>query len=560
MLLRYVYLWRRHRRVDRFLAGTRHARQAQRDVLFSKIRRNEESDFGREWGFHDIHTVEDFRRRMPLTTYEDYLPYIERVKQGEISAMFGPGARVLMFALTSGTTDKAKYIPITDHFMEEYRRGWNLWGLRAYHDHRRLLRLLNLQLTSDWRQFYTEGGIPCGNISGLAAETAPLISRPIFVIPRALMKITDPLAKHYTALRLTMARRRVGVVMTANPSTLIEFAKLGDRRRESLIRDIYNGTLSDEVDVSSPVRLALKRRTSVRRPKRARELESIIERTGSLHPKDYWTRLQILAVWTGGSVGAYLPRLKEYFGDLPVRDHGLSASEGRITLPLEDNTSAGVLDYTSQYFEFIPEEEHGSDQPTVLEGHELQEGKKYFVILTTSSGFYRYDIHDLVECTGFEGEAPLLKFLNKGAHFSSVTGEKISEFQVSMAVQRGFEDLGLPFDLFTVAPRWGDPPGYVLLVEPGDHMARAGELAGRIDRHLGELNCEYEDRLTTRRLRPLEIQEIPAGVWAAFRSDRIQRQGGSMEQYKHPCLTNDFEFIQRLEQFGCSKPSMSPNA
>ena len=64
-------------------------------------------------------------------------------------------------------------------------------------------------------------------------------------------------------------------------------------------------------------------------------------------------------MWTGGSVGVFLPQLPELYGNVAIRDHGLSASEGRITIPLANNTSAGLLDFYHHYFEFIPVEEHG---------------------------------------------------------------------------------------------------------------------------------------------------------------------------------------------------------
>ena len=546
MLLRLAYLWMRNRHVQKFLAGASNVRRAQHEVLFSKLRRNAQSAFGRQHGFASIRSVADFRRQLPISTYEDYRPWVERVKKGETEAMFGPGTKVLMFALTSGTTDRSKFIPITPEFLCEYRRGWNLWGVRAYVDHLKLVRLKNLQLTSDWRQFHTEAGIPCGNISGLAADTAPLISRPVFIMPRPLMKISDPEAKQYTALRLALGTPKIGVIMTANPSTLVEFARLANTRRESLIRDIRDGTLSGDYDVSELVRKAIDRRVRRPDPARARELEQIVDRTGELKPADAWPELQLLAVWTGGPVGAYLPRLKDFYGDVAVRDHGLSASEGRITIPFQDGTSAGVLDYTSQYFEFIPEEEHGRPDATVLEAHELEPGRNYYVLLTTSSGFYRYDIHDVVRCVGKEGTAPVLEFLNKGAHFSSITGEKISEIQASMAVQRGFADLGLPLEQFTIAPRWGDPPGYWLLMEPSIDADRHRELARAIDTRLGELNCEYANRLETRRLLPLVVKELPVGTWATFRSGRIGRMGGSLEQYKHPALVGDLKFVDKL--------------
>lgn len=547
MLIRLTYLWLRNRRVQQFIAGARRARRTQHDVLWSKLRRNADSDFGRQHGFSNIRSLADFRRQLPISTYEDYRPYVERVKRGELGAMFGPGTRVLMFALTSGTTEQSKYIPITPEFLREYRRGWNLWGVRAYVDHLRALPMFNLQLSSDWRRCYTEGGIPCGNISGLAADTAPLVSRPIFILPPEMMKISDPLAKQYTALRITMATPRIGVIMTANPSTLVEFARLANDRRDDLIRDIHDGTLNAGIDVPDNIRKALRKQTGRKDPRRAAELERLAELTGDLRPVDFWPNLQLLAVWTGGPVGAYLPRLKDYYGRASVRDHGLSASEGRMTIPFHDGTSAGIIDYTTQYFEFIPEEEHGRPDPTVLEAHELIPGRNYYVLLTTSSGFYRYDIHDVVRCVGKEGEAPVLEFLNKGAHFSSVTGEKLSEMQVSLGVRRGFEELGLDLEMFTVAPKWGDPPGYYLLIEPGIATEQHRRLARVIDTHMGQLNCEYGNRLETGRLRPLVVRELPAGTWAAYRSARIARLGGSLEQYKHPCLVSDLDFIKKLQ-------------
>jgi hypothetical protein len=208
MIATHAYLWLRNRHVKRFLAGAQDARRIQREVLFSKLRRNADSDFGREHGFSKIDSVQAFRRQIPITNYEYYRPYVERVKQGETRAMFGPGAKVLMFAMTSGTTDRSKFIPITQEFFDEYRRGWNLWGVRTYVDHKKLVNLKAMQLTSNWQQFHTDGGIPCGSISGLAAATAPLISRSMFVVPPALMHISDPAAKLYTTLRLTLPHER----------------------------------------------------------------------------------------------------------------------------------------------------------------------------------------------------------------------------------------------------------------------------------------------------------------------------------------------------------------
>ncbi len=546
MIERYLFLCAKQYPVHRFLAGTRHASQVQRDVLLQKIRRHAESQFGREHGFADIRTVADFRRQVPVASYEYYRPYVERVKRGDLNAMFGAGTEVLMFSMTSGTTGESKYIPITNDFFREYRKSWNIWGARVFWHHKDLLWKPTLQFSSDWQQFRTEGGIPCGNVSGLAAETRPWLTRPLFILPAVLNKIHDTASKQYVALRLALPTRHIGMVVTANPLTLLNLARLADAQRESLIRDIHDGTLSTRFEIPDEVRRALRRRLSRCQPRRARQLEKLVERTGHLYPRDFWPGMSVLAVWTGGSVGSYLPKVREYYGSAVLRDHGLSASEGRMTTPFEDGQSAGFLDYISHYFEFIPEEEHDHPKPTVLECHQLEEGKDYYILPTTSNGLYRYDIHDVVRCVGYRGQCPQLEFISKGAHFSSLAGEKLSEFQVVRGVHAALQDVGLSMEHFVLAPTTGDPPKYVLLIETRLEAAAERNLARQVDVRLSEMNVEYEDRLQSKRLQSVSIGCVPAGTWTALRKKRLAKPGASSEQYKHPFLASDPAFIDQL--------------
>ena len=107
-----------------------------------------------------------------------------------------------------------------------------------------------------------------------------------------------------------------------------------------------------------------------------------------------------------------------------MRDVGLIASEGRMTIPMADGTPSGVLDVTSHVFEFIPEEEGDSPNPTVLAAHELQEGRTYYVLMMTAFGLYRCNIFDVVRCTGFHNRTPLVEFLSKGCLLRQHHGRK----------------------------------------------------------------------------------------------------------------------------------------
>lgn len=548
---RYAYLWIKKRQVTRFLNETKNSIRIQKDVLFAKIRRNIDSDFGRDHDFSGIASIEDFRKRVPVANYEYYRPYADRVKHGQIDAMFGPGTEVLMFSMTSGTTSEPKYIPITNHFFKEYRRSWNTWGLGVFGDHPDLLLKKTLQFTSDWQQFRSSGGIACGNVSGLAVETRPRIAKPAFILPAILNKVSSTRNKQYVALRIALPTTKIGMIATANPLTLISFARLANDHKEQLIRDLHDGTLSDHVDVSPVVRNTLKGDFSRRHPQRARDLERLVERTGSLVPRDFWPNISVLSVWTGGSVGAYLDRARQYYPrECIFRDHGLSASEGRMTTPFRDSCCAGVLDYVTHFFEFIPEDEYESKNRTVLEAHELREGKNYYILLTTSSGLYRYDIHDVVQCVGFEGSCPLLEFMNKGAHFSSMTGEKLSEIQVVHAIRAACQDIGISLEHFTLAPVNGDPPHYELLIDRQCDAEQGERLAERANIRLAEANCEFQDRLDTNRLRPVVVRRLPEGTFDGFRERFVSREGASSEQFKHPFLTAKPDFIRQLTVTG----------
>src|SRR5262249_45673112 len=164
-----------------------------------------DTDFGRKHHFSAVHTLTDFRRNLPVAGYEYYEPYLARVRRGELSALLADRC-VHMFALTSGTTAARKYIPVTSQYLADYRRGWNLWGLRAYWDHPSIKLRPIVQMSGEWDEFRTEAGIPCGSVTGLTATMQKRAVRFVYCVPPCVGTIKDPAAKYYLALRLSMAR------------------------------------------------------------------------------------------------------------------------------------------------------------------------------------------------------------------------------------------------------------------------------------------------------------------------------------------------------------------
>ena len=156
-----------------FLDQTHRTGEVQRELLMRRIARHADSQFGKDHFFGEVRSPADFRVRVPIGGYDRHEPYIERVRQGDVNALFGSGTQVLMFALTSGTTNRPKTIPVTAEALNDYREGWTIWGISAFDAHPEMLRdglKPILQVASDWRESLTPGGIPCGAITGLTAH------------------------------------------------------------------------------------------------------------------------------------------------------------------------------------------------------------------------------------------------------------------------------------------------------------------------------------------------------------------------------------------------------
>jgi hypothetical protein len=538
------------RQLRRFEGACQNPEAVQTELLLRILCVQADTQFGRDHKFTAITSVADYRTNVPLAPYEYVAPYIEKVQNGDTRALLAD-PRVLMFALTSGTTASRKLIPVTDAYLGAYRRGWNMWGVKMYRDNRgrRIAMRPIVQLAGDPEEFRTPAGIPCGNLSGYTAMVQKRLIKWMYAVPYVTGKIKDAKARYYVALRFSIGRN-VSQLMAANPSTLVQLARTLDAEKGRLLKDLRDGTLRADLDISPEVRAYLAPRAKQNAP-RANELIAIAEKLGRLYPMDVWPpESTVINCWTGGSMGPYLRQLPQYYGTPPVHDLGLLASEGRFTIPLSGGTASGVLDIWSHYFEFVPEGEIDSPKPTVLGAHELLEGRSYFILPTTVYGLYRYHISDLVRVTGFYGKTPLVEFLGKGHRFANLTGEKLSEYHVTKAMDAVANRVAQPVTAYSVAPVWDDrQPYYALFLEEPDatDAATLTRFLTEFDAQLGVENVEYAAKRESGRLGALRAAIIPAGAWAAWDRDRLAQTGGSPEQYKHPCLIGDLKFRETME-------------
>ena len=513
----------------RFSRTLRDVDRVQEETLWDVLSRVAASDYGRRHDLRHVRSLKDLKRAAPLVTYDDLRPYVDRMADGDLTALLEPGQRLHMFATSSGSTAQPKLIPVTTEFIRQYRRGWNTFGLKLLSDHPRAILRAILQSSGRHDERRTRSGVPCGAITGLLARTQKRIVRRFYVGSPEIALLPDPLARYYSLMRLAIVRD-VAFAITANPATLIRMAETADIESERLLRDVRDGTVSSKWVPDRGLRRRLQVGLKPDR-ERARELDRLRSAQGTLRPRDYW-RIEFLACWTGGSMGHYLRRLADWWGPVPVRDIGLLASEGRVTIPLDDGTPAGVLDTQGAVFEFIPADHWEDPDAETLGPTALVTERDYAVVLSNCAGLIRYRLDDVVRVRGSIGHAPVLEFTHRAGRVASLAGEKLTENQAVAAVRSAAARFGLPEFDFVLAPHWQDPPYYQLSIAG----AVVADLAAAVDAALAEQNEEYSSRRKSLRLGSLQVREVSPEAICAMDRALLAKHGSAAEQYKRPCL------------------------
>jgi hypothetical protein len=524
--------WSAQCQLKNFMRAHEHTKQTQDEFLRELISSHCNTAFGRDHGFGKISTYKEFTAAVPIREYQQLKPYVTRVLNGETTALLPENQQVLMFSMTSGTTGEPKYIPVTPRFLENIRRGWNLFGINVLQNQADAWLRPIVQISSSMHEETSPTGLPCGAISGLLAQTQKKIVRRMYCTPSWITEVHNPDTRFYSLLRHSIDKD-VAFITTANPSSTIKLIETGQCYCEQLIRDVADGTFNPPGELKGNFPVKTFRANS----KLAKRLEAGIAEDGQLLPRHFWN-LSFLTNWTGGTLRLYFHKLRDLYGDIPVYDIGLLASEGRFSVPLEKNTSSGVAEITSNFLEFIPAENYGEANPPVLRTHELQVGSEYFLVISNWTGLFRYNLDDRILITGMCGESPVFKFLSRGLHTSSITGEKLTEFQIveAMTVVRHKRNLGI--ERFVLQGRFADTPYYELRLE-ADSQDQAEKIRDEFDAALRDLNIEYASKCQSGRLGNIRVVVLPCGTLAKIEHENIRRKKGRSEQYKHQYLLTD---------------------
>ncbi len=402
---------------------------------------------------------------LPLTTYDDHLPYIQRIANGETNIL--TSEPVCLFELSSGSTAASKMIPYTRTLQSEFGRGLSAWIHDLYTHHPTLKAgpayWSISPLTDGPRQ--TRGGIPIG-FEDDSAYLGPLgaLMESVLAVPNLVKHIRDVSVFRYVTLLFLLRCENLRLISVWNPTFLTLLLAPLPEWWDALLKDISDGTVSPPVPLDENIHRALlnkfPRNTqhATRNIQRARDLSQF-------QPTDYtsiWQHLALISCWADGASEAYAQDLQTQFPHVKIQPKGLLATEAFVSFPLVGKTG-GALAITSHYFEFL------TDTGDILLAHQLEKGRTYSVVVTTGGGLYRYQLNDIVEITDFHHQIPCLKFIGKADHISDHFGEKLSEQFVANVLEGLFKKNHITPIFAMLAPEEDDDFHYTLYLELPNH-------------------------------------------------------------------------------------------
>lgn len=479
-----------------------------------------------------------YEKSVRASEYESFRPYVERHKHGEANVLI-PG-KPLMYATTSGTTSKPKWIPISQKYMKDvYDVMSHIWLDNFARVRPKFLSGGLVVSVAKVVEGYAEDGTIFGSVSGVTAKKIPSIIRKRFVTPPEVYDISDYTARYYVMMRLAIAHS-VSYIVAPNPSTLLELIHNAEEYFDDYIEDIEKGSISEKFDVSPEIRSVLAGFT-VPDPERADFLRRVKEKCGGKPQlKDWWPDMQLLSSWKCGNTAIAAEKVQQ---QLPAgccyQELGYFASECRFGLVLDEGIDSTLFP-NYHYYEFIEENDLENPEPRFLRLHELEQGKRYCIYVTTFSGLYRYNMNDLVEVGGWNGKTPKIHMVQKVNGIVSITGEKLYEKQFIEAVHEAERQSGLKANFFI---GFADPEEacydfYYEFEKRKIRRSKAEAFTKIVDSQLMEMNIEYQSKRASHRLKEPKTFVLKRNAYDHFKR-RSLLEGARDGQFKLVMLLQD---------------------
>ncbi len=476
----------------------------QKDVLKKIVRRNKNCELGKKLNLKDVHSIEDYQRIVPLSTYADYEPYVDRMlNNGEKRLMFN-GLNV-RYASSSGSVGKPKMLPkgVNDLWKMQCI-GFSVSITTAYHHLKKQgIRLRNqvgpLALNLSGHR------TPDGKMSNGAAQIPLRALKPILPffctspLPLLFPNLDDKLDTSYLHLRFCLENKKVSYLGSIVVTLLTQMFDYLEDNWQMLCDDIEKGIINPNIDCTDEIRKKYEKKFKPN-PKRAAELRKEFEKgfDDPIAPR-IWPNLQWAYGMMGSNLSVYVDKLRKNIGpNVPIHNMGYAAAEGFFATPLELDASDYVLTPYTVFFEFLPvgeDEEKADDTVKPLLINELEVGKCYEMIVSNFSGLYRYKMEDVVKVTRMFNNTPYVELMFRQNLSMNVANEKTTTDMIDAAAVNTAKAMNAEFKGFSFYPDFSTkPPRYVMLTEidgeiPDEETRK--KYVSELDHQLDEINEKY---------------------------------------------------------------------
>ncbi|XP_057481786.1 probable indole-3-acetic acid-amido synthetase GH3.1 [Actinidia eriantha] len=539
---------------------TRNPGAVQERVLGEILSRNAETEYLRRYGLGGGTDRNTFKARVPVVTYEDLQPEIQRIANGDRSPIFSSHP-ISEFLTSSGTSAGERKLMPTIH--EELDRRQLLYSL--------LMPVMNLYVPGldKGKGLYflfvkaetkTPGGLVARPVLTSYYKSDHFKTRPydpynVYTSPNAAILCPDSFQSMYVQMLCGLLARhhvlRVGAVFASGLLRAIRFLQL---HWPQLANDIRNGTLNPRItdlSIQDCMHEVLKADPDLAdficKECEGENWDRIITRI--------WPNTKYLDVIVTGAMAQYIPTLDYYSGGLPLACTMYASSECYFGLNLKPMSKPSEVSYTIMpnmaYFEFIPLSESSpslshDSPPRLVDLVDVEVGKEYELVITTYAGLCRYRVGDILRVTGFHNSAPQFEFVRRKNVLLSIDSDKTDEAELQKAIENA-SVLLREFDTSVVEyTSYADtemiPGHYVIFWElmvrdPANSPSR--DTLDRCCLAMEEsLNSVYrQGRVADNSIGPLEIRVVKNGTFEELMDYALSR-GASINQYKVPRCVN----------------------
>jgi len=487
-------LRKRYHQIELFL---KYPLDVQDEVLRQLVDFSKDTMIGKQYGFQDLPKYDEFRNRVPIVTYEDVAPLIERTRRGEQN-LFWPTS-IKWFAKSSGTTNaKSKFIPVSTEALEDchYKSSKDLLCLYLNNnENSQLFTGKSLRLGGS-KELYEDNGTFFGDLSAILIDNMPLWAE-----------------------------------YSSTPSNKVSLMTEWESKLEAIIEESIRENVTSLAGVPSWMLVLL---------------NQVLEKTGKNHLFEIWENLE---VYFHGGV-SFTPYKNQYKKLLPRKKFNYyetyNASEGFFGIQDQNNSDELLLmlDY-GIFYEFIPMGINGEGEQAIPLW-EVQLGVNYAMVITTNAGLWRYKIGDTIR---FTSKNPYrIKITGRTKHHINVFGEELIIENAEEALKQVCEKTQAEIMDYTAAPIFmteKEKGAHEWIIEFRKPPEDIGYFTEMLDNALKALNSDYEaKRYNNITLKMPKVHVARENLFHHWLKSQ-NKLGG---QHKIPRLSNQRDCIEELLQ------------